>query len=38
MYRVPIPRYLWTTAIPVFCGAVIFAYGGFGIGLLTKIK
>jgi uncharacterized membrane protein YdjX (TVP38/TMEM64 family) len=38
MYRVPILRYLWTTAIPIFCGAAIFAFGGFGIGVLTKIK
>jgi uncharacterized membrane protein YdjX (TVP38/TMEM64 family) len=38
MYRVPLLRYLWTTAIPIFCGAAIFAFGGFGIGVLTKIK
>jgi len=38
MYRVPILRYLWTTAIPIFFGSVIFAFGGFGIGLLTKVK
>jgi uncharacterized membrane protein YdjX (TVP38/TMEM64 family) len=38
MYRVPLLRYLWTTAIPIFIGAAAFAFGGFGIGLLTKIK
>jgi uncharacterized membrane protein YdjX (TVP38/TMEM64 family) len=38
MYRVPLLRYLWTTAIPIFIGSGIFAFGGFGIGLLTKIK
>ena len=38
IYRVPLLRYLWTTAIPIFCGSAIFAFGGFGIGLLTKIK
>ena len=38
MYRVPLLRYLWTTAVPIFIGSGIFAYGGFGIGLLTKIK
>lgn len=37
MYRVPLLRYLWTTAIPIFTGSAIFAFGGFGIGLLTKI-
>lgn len=38
MYRVPLLRYLWTTAIPIFFGSVIFAFGGAGIGLLTKVK
>jgi uncharacterized membrane protein YdjX (TVP38/TMEM64 family) len=38
MYRVPLLRYLWTTAIPIFSGAAIFAFGGFGLGVLTKIK
>lgn len=31
MYRVPMYRYIWTTAIPTFLGAAIFAYGGFGL-------
>jgi len=36
VYKVPILRYIWTTAIPVFLGSAIFAFGGFGIGKLTK--
>ena len=31
MYRVPLGRYLWTTAIPTFLGAAVFAYGGFNL-------
>ena len=31
IYRVPIWTYIWTTAIPTFAGAAIFAYGGFGV-------
>lgn len=31
MYRVPLWRYLWTTAIPTFLGAAMFAYGGFSL-------
>jgi uncharacterized membrane protein YdjX (TVP38/TMEM64 family) len=31
IYRVPIWRYIWTTAITTIAGAVIVAYGGFGI-------
>ncbi len=38
MYRVPLLRYLWTTAVPIFFGSVIFAFGGAGIGALTGIK
>lgn len=38
MYHVPLLTYLWTTAIPVFTGSVIFAYGGLGIAILAKIK
>jgi uncharacterized membrane protein YdjX (TVP38/TMEM64 family) len=36
VYRVPIWRYIWTTAIPVFAGSAIFAFGGFGIGKLAN--
>lgn len=28
VYRVPLWRYIWTTAIPTFAGAALFAYGG----------
>jgi uncharacterized membrane protein YdjX (TVP38/TMEM64 family) len=38
MYHVPLLRFLWTTVIPVFLGSSIFAFGGFGIGLLIKSK
>jgi uncharacterized membrane protein YdjX (TVP38/TMEM64 family) len=31
IYRVPMLRYIWTTAIPAFIGAAIFAYGGYGL-------
>lgn len=37
VYHVPLWRYIWTTAIPVFLGALIFAYGGHGLGLLSKL-
>jgi uncharacterized membrane protein YdjX (TVP38/TMEM64 family) len=37
VYRVPILRYLWTSAIPTFIGAAIFAYGGFGASSLFKL-
>jgi uncharacterized membrane protein YdjX (TVP38/TMEM64 family) len=36
IFKVPILRFLWTTVIPVFLGSAIFAFGGFGIGKLTK--
>jgi uncharacterized membrane protein YdjX (TVP38/TMEM64 family) len=37
LYRVPIFRYTWTTAITTFLGAAIFAFGGFGlVHLLAK--
>lgn len=38
VYNVPLLRYIWTTAILVFLGAAIFAFGGFGIGKLANIK
>lgn len=28
VYRVPIVRYIWTAAIPIFIGSAIFAFGG----------
>jgi uncharacterized membrane protein YdjX (TVP38/TMEM64 family) len=36
IYHVPIVRYIWTTAIPVFIGSAMFAFGGFGLGKLLK--
>lgn len=38
IYRVPIHRYLWTSAVVTFIGAAIFAYGGFGILQLLPQK
>lgn len=31
IYRVPLFRYIWTTALATLFGAVIFALGGFGL-------
>ena len=31
VYKVPLILYLWTSAIPTFLGAGIFAYGGYGL-------
>jgi uncharacterized membrane protein YdjX (TVP38/TMEM64 family) len=28
IYRVPILRYLWTSALSVYLGAALFAFGG----------
>lgn len=30
-YRVPIKKYIWTTAVTNFLGSAILAYGGFGL-------
>lgn len=38
IYRVPIHRYLWTSALITFIGAAIFAYGGFGLIQLIPQK
>jgi len=35
--RVPMVRYLWTTAIPTYIGAALFAYGGFGLQRLDVV-
>ncbi len=37
VYHVPILRYIWTTAIPIFLGAAIFAFGGSGLGGLASL-
>lgn len=31
IYRVPLLRYVWTTALAMFFGAALFALGGFGL-------
>ncbi len=31
LYRVPILRYAWTAAIPIYLGSAIFAYGGSSV-------
>ncbi len=36
LYRVPLLRYIWTAAIPIYIGSAIFAYGGFGLIGLGK--
>ncbi len=36
LYNVPMLRYLWTTAAVTLIGAVIFAFGGFGIAQVVK--
>jgi uncharacterized membrane protein YdjX (TVP38/TMEM64 family) len=34
VYHVPLFRYLWTTAVTIFFGSLIFSFGGFGLGKL----
>jgi uncharacterized membrane protein YdjX (TVP38/TMEM64 family) len=36
VYKVPILLYLWTSAIPTFLGAALFAFGGFGLSSWIK--
>jgi uncharacterized membrane protein YdjX (TVP38/TMEM64 family) len=37
VYKVPMFLYVWTTAIPTFAGAALFAFGGSGlVGLLHQ--
>jgi uncharacterized membrane protein YdjX (TVP38/TMEM64 family) len=31
VYRVPLPRYIWTAAIPTYLGAALFALSGHGL-------
>ena len=38
IYHVPIPLYLWTSAVSVFLGAVVFALGGSGLGSIFAKK
>ena len=37
MYKVPMKRYLWTTAVTILLGSILLAYGGFEIIKLIKI-
>ncbi len=34
VYHVPLFRYFWTSAVSVFMGAALFAFGGSGLGSL----
>jgi len=38
IYRVPIKRYLWATAITNFLGSILLSYGGFGLIKVIKIS
>jgi uncharacterized membrane protein YdjX (TVP38/TMEM64 family) len=34
VYHVPMPRYIWTTAVTILFGSLLFSFGGFGLGQL----
>lgn len=34
VYHVPLFRYIWTTAVTIFVGSLLFSFGGFGLGKL----
>ncbi|MHB8087624.1 MAG: TVP38/TMEM64 family protein [Anaerolineaceae bacterium] len=34
VYHVPLYRYIWTTAVTIFFGSLMFSFGGFGLGKL----
>lgn len=38
MYHVSLRRYIWTTAIPIFLGSAIYAFGGSGLHNLVHLK
>jgi uncharacterized membrane protein YdjX (TVP38/TMEM64 family) len=38
IYKVPLVKYIWTTAIPIFIGAAIFAFGGSGLINIFWVK
>jgi uncharacterized membrane protein YdjX (TVP38/TMEM64 family) len=38
MYKVPLKRYLWTTAATNLFGSILLSYGGFGVVRLIKIS
>lgn len=37
-YKVPIKRYLWTTAVTNLLGSILLSYGGFGAVRIIKIS
>lgn len=37
MYKVPIKRYLWATALTSLLGSILLSYGGFGLVRIVKI-
>lgn len=36
VYHVPLFRYIWTTAVTIFFGSLMFSFGGFGLGKLFQ--
>jgi uncharacterized membrane protein YdjX (TVP38/TMEM64 family) len=36
VYHVPLYRYIWTTAVTILLGSLMFAFGGFGLGKLFQ--
>lgn len=38
MHKVPMKRYLWTTALTNLAGSIFLSYGGFGLVRLIKIS
>jgi uncharacterized membrane protein YdjX (TVP38/TMEM64 family) len=38
MYKVPLKRYLWTTAATNLLGSLLLSYGGFGVVRLIKVS
>lgn len=34
VYHVPLFRYIWTTAVTILIGSLMFSFGGFGLGKL----
>lgn len=34
VYHVPLYRYIWTTAVTIFFGSLMFSFGGFGLAKL----
>lgn len=36
VYHVPLYRYIWTTAVTILIGSLMFSFGGFGLGRLFQ--